>query len=190
MIIKRFFLGLIIAILLTACTQTLLKPVTKYRLAERDEFYQLQKWSFDGRLALSDGKESWSASIEWAHSKEKDELKLSGPLGQGAVAITLTENLVIIDRGDEQIQQSSDVDAFIEQQLGMFIPVRALRYWVLGLTAPDKAFVELTDGFEQEKWIIQYSQMQQTNKEKWMPRKLKAHQDKTRLKLIIDNWML
>ncbi|NOQ36888.1 MAG: outer membrane lipoprotein LolB, partial [Methylococcaceae bacterium] len=153
-------------------------------------FYQLKKWSFDGRLALFDGKESWSASIEWTHSDGKDELKLSGPLGQGAVAISLTENSVTIDRGDEQIQQSTDVDAFIEQQLGIFIPVRALRYWVLGLTAPEKEFVELTGGFEQEKWIIQYLQMQQTDKEKWMPRKLKAHQNKTRLKLIIDNWML
>ena len=54
---------------------------------------------------------------------------------------------------------------------------------------PDKNFVKLADGFEQEKWIIQYSQMQQINKQ-WMPRKLKALQNKTRLKLVIDSWTL
>ena len=157
MAFKRFFLVFILTIFLGACTEVLVKPVAEYRLAEREEFYQLKKWSFEGRLALFDGKESWSASIEWVHSEEKDELKLSGPLGQGAVVIALTEDSVTIDRGDEKIQQSTEVDAFMEQQLGKSVPVRALLYLVLGLTEHDKAFVELSDGFEQEKWIIQYS---------------------------------
>ncbi len=187
---RRFFLLTMLSFLLAACSEVPVKSVAKYNLADRQAFYELENWAFEGRMALSDGTESWNASIEWKHTPEKDELKLSGPLGQGAVAIALTDDSVTIDRGDDEILRSDNVDEFVERQLGIFVPVRALRYWVLGLAAPDRAFVELTDGFEQEKWLIQYQQMQQVNEKGWMPRKLKASQDKTRLKLIIDNWML
>ncbi|MCK5897737.1 MAG: outer membrane lipoprotein LolB, partial [Methylococcales bacterium] len=50
-------------------------------------------------------------------------------------------------------------------------------------------FTALADGFRQNNWIIQYSQMQQSSQQ-WLPRKLKAFQNKTRLKLIIDQWNL
>lgn len=187
---QRFFLLSVLSFLLNACSEVPVKSVAEYKLADREAFYGLESWAFEGRLALSDGKESWNASIEWKHSQEKDDLKLSGPLGQGAVAIALTKDSVTIDRGDDEVLQSNRVDEFVESQLGIFVPVRALRYWVLGLTAPDKTYVELTDGFEQEKWLIQYQQMQQVGEKGWMPRKLKAWQDKTLLKLIIDDWKL
>ena len=172
------------------CSEMVVKPVEDtYHLNDRSAFYELKKWIFKGRLVVSDSKESWTASIDWEHTEEKDALKLSGPLGQNAIKIILTENSVILDRGEGEVLQSSEIDAFIQAQLGMDIPINSLRYWVLGLTHPDKSFVKLADGFEQEKWIIQYSQMQQINKQ-WMPRKLKALQNKTRLKLVIDNWTL
>ncbi len=185
---KHFLL--LILLLSSGCSDRVVKPVEDtYHLNERSVFYELKKWGFKGRLAVSDTKESWTASIEWTHTEEKDALKLSGPLGQSAIKIILTENSVILDRGEETVLQSSEINAFIEAQLGMKIPINSLRYWVLGLTHPDKSFVKLADGFEQEKWIIQYSQMQQIDKQ-WMPRKLKALQNKTRLKLVIDSWVL
>lgn len=191
MAFKSLLLLMVMTFLLSACSNRIVKPVTDYKVAPKANLYQLKKWSFDGRLALSDGKESWSATMDWTHEDKKDTLKLSGPLGQGAIIITLNEHFVTIDRGDgeDKIQQSSDINNFIKDQLGIVVPVQSLRYWVLGLTAPRKRFVTLSDGFEQEKWIIQFSQMQQVKKH-WLPRKLKAHLGKTRLKLIVDTWKL
>ncbi|MDQ7091879.1 MAG: lipoprotein insertase outer membrane protein LolB [Methylococcales bacterium] len=184
------FLWMTLFVLISGCTEMVVKPVEdKYHLSERKNFYDLKKWRFTGRLVIVDKKESWTATLEWHHLEKKETLTLSGPLGQSAIKITLTENLMTLDRGDGKVTQSEDITHFIEQQLGMVIPVKSLRYWVLGLTHPDKPFVQLADGFEQEKWIIQYREMQQINK-KWMPRKLKAMRGKTRLKLVIDQWTL
>ncbi len=181
---------LIVIFLTVSCSKIAVKDVEdRYHLTERSEFYDLNQWSFSGRLAIVDAKESWTANLEWQHHKQEDRLKLSGVLGQGSLVIIVTEQAVILDRGDGKTLQSNDINAFIEQQLGVAIPVKSLRYWVLGLTNPDKDFVSLADGFEQEHWIIQYLQMQQVNK-KWMPRKLKAMRDKMRLKLVIDHWIL
>jgi outer membrane lipoprotein LolB len=186
----KYFLLMFLFLFGGGCSEIVVKPVEDtYHLNDRSAFYKLKKWTFKGRLAVSDNKESWTASIEWVHTEKKETLQLSGPLGQSAIKIILTENSVILDRGDGKVLQSSEVDAFIEAQLGMKIPINSLRYWVLGLTHPDKSLVKLADGFEQEKWIIQYSQMQQINKQ-WMPRKLKALQHKTHLKLVIDRWIL
>jgi outer membrane lipoprotein LolB len=182
------FLGLLIGgIWLAACTDVPVKTDEHYSVLERKNLYQLKQWSFDGRISLSDGRESWSANVLWAHTDGKDEIKLSGPLGQGAAVITLTNDLVIINRGDEKPKQSTQIDEFIQQQLGVFVPVKALRYWVLGLTNPNSPYIEKGDGFKQSNWDVHYLQMQNQGNE-WLPRKMGIEQGEAKLKLIIDQW--
>ncbi|MCK5729272.1 MAG: outer membrane lipoprotein LolB [Methylococcales bacterium] len=186
---KALFFLLVIA-LSQGCTTKVIKPVEdKYSISPENALYQLKQWSFKGRLAIQDNKESWSASIEWSHTEKEDILKLSGPLGQTGGILIVSKEAVILDRGDGKTLHSTDINGFIKQQLGMQIPVQSLRYWVLGLTDPAHKFTALADGFKQNDWIIQYFQMQQSN-EQWVPQKLKAFQNKTRLKLIIDEWIL
>ncbi len=188
-----FYKGLLLVFIfaiLQGCADKVVKPVgDQYSISPKNALYQLNKWSFKGRLAIRDEKESWTASIEWSHTEEEDILKLSGPLGQTGGILIVSKEAVILDRGDGKTLHSTDINVFIEQQLGMKIPVQSLRYWVLGLTHPKHKFTALADGFRQNNWIIQYSQMQQSSQQ-WLPRKLKAFQNKTRLKLIIDQWNL
>lgn len=189
MVMIRFLFLLIGMSLLPGCTEVPVKSDAYYKASERAHLYKLKQWSFDGRLSLSDGRESWSAAIVWAHTEGKDEIKLSGPLGQGAAVITLTNNSVTIDRGDDKPKQSTQVDEFIRQQLGVFVPVRALRYWVLGLTNPNMQSFEAGDGFKQSDWDVHYLQMQNLGNE-WLPRKIGVEQGDAKLKLFIDQWTL
>lgn len=184
------FLVLLFAIsLLWACAEVPVRTDEHYKVSERAHLYLLKRWSFDGRISLTDGRESWSAAILWAHTDAKDEIKLSGPLGQGAAVITLTNDTVTIDRGDDKPKQSTQVDEFIHQQLGVFVPVRALRYWVLGLINPATPYFEKGDGFKQSNWDVHYLQMQNLGNE-WLPRKIGVEQGEAKLKLIIDQWTL
>jgi outer membrane lipoprotein LolB len=190
---KRVLLVVAIGInLLSGCAETPpadQQPEPRFNLAQRKHLYALKKWSFDGRLSLADGKESWSATIVWSHTEGRDEIKLSGPLGQGAAVITLTNDLITVDRGDEKSRQSTHVDEFIQLQLGIAVPVRALSYWVVGLTHPGYPSENLGDGFEQLKWRVHYLQLQNTGKD-WLPRKIGAEQGNAKLKLLIDKWTL
>lgn len=173
----------------SSCTEVPVKSDENYSVAQRQHLYTLKQWTFNGKVSVSDGRESWSATIVWAHTEGKDEIKLSGPLGQGAAVITLTNDLVTIDKGGEKLRQSTQVDEFIHEQLGVFVPVRALRYWVLGLTHPDSSFVEVGDGFVQSEWNVHYLQMQNLGKE-WLPRKMGIEQGNAKLKLFMDKWTL
>ena len=188
--IKAKHLGLWCFILtLSACSIVPLVPEVHYSRIAREHLYKLERWSFEGRLALTGKNDSWSASINWGHKPDDEKIKLSGPLGQGATEIQLTGDLVTIDRGDGQTQSSIQPEEFINQQLGMFVPVRSLRYWVVGLPEPTTAFVETATGFNQAGWLIEYKQMQPVDDQS-MPRKITVTNEQVKLKLIIDQWVL
>jgi len=176
-------------LMLSACTIAPVEPEIHYSRIAREHLYQMERWSLEGRLALTGKNDSWQASINWGHRPDDEKIKLSGPLGQGATVIQLTGNLVTIDRGDDEVQSSTQPEEFINQQLGMFVPVRSLRYWVVGLPEPGSAFVETGTGFTQGGWLIEYKQMQQVDDQS-MPRKISVTNERVKLKLFIDQWVL
>ncbi len=178
-----------VVLMLSACSSVPVEPEIHYSKIAREHLYKLEQWSFEGRLALTGKNDSWSASINWGHRPDEEKIKLSGPLGQGATVIQLTGDLVTIDRGDDQVQSSTRPEEFINQQLGMFVPVHSLRYWVVGLPEPTTAFIETATGFKQAGWFIEYKQMQSVD-DQFMPRKITVTNEQVKLKLFIDQWVL
>lgn len=178
-----------LAVLLAACDSANVIPEGEYSRAALAKMEPLGSWSLEGRLALSGAKDSWSANLLWQHDKSSDQLKLSGPLGQGGAIIRLDGTTVSIDRGGGNVQTSTQPEAFINQQLGMSVPLSALRYWVVGLPEPDRAFVDITTGFRQAGWLVEYKQMQVVNK-RLLPRKMTVTGTDVKLKLVIEQWDL
>jgi outer membrane lipoprotein LolB len=111
-------------------------------------------------------------------------------MGQGAVVISLTGNLVVIDRGGGDVQSSTQPEEFINQQLGMFVPVRSLRYWVVGLPEPSRSYTETDIGFNQAGWQSEYKQMQVVDDGATMPHKMTVMNKQVKLKIVIDHWCL
>ena len=188
--LKARVFGLYLVILMVSgCTTEIVAPETIYSKITRESLYNLEQWSFEGRLGLTGIKDSWQANINWQHRSSDEEIRLSGPLGQGATIIKLTGKLVTIDRGNDKIQTSLEPEAFISQQLGMFVPVRSLRYWVIGVPEPGSPYVEAGLGFRQAGWLIEYKQMQRVNAQN-MPRRITVTNEKVKLKIMIDQWIL
>jgi outer membrane lipoprotein LolB len=178
-----------VCLLVSACSTAPVKVDAAYSSAARIPLYQLPHWSLEGRLAVIGKNDSWSASLAWEHQPDKEQLKLSGPLGQGATVIRLTDTVVTLDRGDGRVQSSTQPEQFINQQLGLFVPLRSLRYWVVGLPEPTQAFLETHDGFTQSGWLVEYKQMQAVSGEQ-MPHKVTVINNQVKLKLIIDQWAI
>lgn len=175
--------------MLPACT-TIPEPSPEtYSEQANAPLYQVQRWSLDGRLALTGKQDAWQASINWTHEPSSDAIKLAGPLGQGATNIFLTKDFVTIDRGAGKVQTSSQPEDFISQQVGLFVPVRSLRYWVVGLPEPDIAYLGTNAGFTQSGWLIEYGPMQAVDNKR-MPRKLTVSNPQVKLKLIIEQWVI
>ena len=155
--------------------------------AQRQHLYLLRRWSFQGRLAVRSEVDSWSANIDWEHNNGREIIRLAGPLGQGAVTIHLYEDSIKIDHGSGRIEVSDNPDALVELHLGMFVPVSALRYWVVGLTQPGLQHQPTRDGFTQSGWVVDYQQYMRVGTD-LMPRKLRVEKNKLSLKLVFDQW--
>jgi len=180
---------LIMATLLVSCADVHVKPTIPFQLTARDYLYAKASWAFVGRMAVSDKNDSFSASITWKHQDSQDKLELSGPFGQGRTLIELTDEGVVIDNGDERMQYSGNADELVSRQVGVDIPVSALKYWVLGLVEPELEYDLLEKGFVQSGWNVKYQQMQVVG-QNTMPRKIRVEQGDVKLKLIINHWDL
>jgi outer membrane lipoprotein LolB len=179
------------SLILVSCSLISVPPDSALSNSSRNHLYQLSDWFFDGRLAVSGRDDSWSASLSWKHSINEDELKLSGPLGQGATLIHLSNDFVTIDRGAGQVESSSEPEDFMKQQVGISVPLQSLRFWVIGLPQPEQKVVKTIDGFIQDGWLVSYNQMQAVFGQQ-MPRKISVVNSnlKVKLKLVIDRWVL
>ena len=175
---------------LPACSTLSTAPEIAYQPTNaQSELYDLQRWVFDGRIAIAGKNDAWSANINWEHSPSEDLIKLSGPLGQGGAMIQLNSTGVTIDRGGGDVQSSTDVESFINQQVGLAVPVNSLRYWVIGIPEKSQAVTTIEKGFEQVGWKNQYKTMQSVGSYV-LPRNMTVTKDSVKLKLFIDQWTL
>ncbi len=182
------FVALILVLLLQACAEApIFSGQEIYDVAAHKALSEIRQWHFEGRMAITSAEDSWSANVEWRHDPEHDTINLSGPLGQGTLLIKLDGSHVSIDDGDGNVEQSDDADSFVMQKLGVFVPVRALVYWVIGLPDPDRSVSELKRGFEQDGWRIDYKEWQSINNQQ-LPRKLDIQNKRVKLKLVFDQW--
>lgn len=176
--------------LLAGCAVNTVRPA-QYTGQGRQFLYNITNWQLDGRLAIHSANDSWVANLSWQHRNGEESLNLSGPLGQGAIEIRISEHLLSIDRGNGVERYLNWTDEFVTQQLGVYVPVRALRYWVMGLPQVDVKVLNKENGFSQLGWLVEYKQMQLVGGDNTsMPRKIVIANDSAKLKLIINQWIL
>lgn len=185
----KLFAGVCLLSFLPSCSTVPVGAGIQYSKSLRQSLYKLQEWSFEGRLAITGAGDSWTANIVWLHRPGHEEIKLSGPLGQGAALVTLDDDSVTIDRGNGDVQSSEDVEGFVGQKLGLVVPVKLLRFWVVGVPQPDLAFNETDNGFTQLNWLNEYKQIMAVG-ERLMPQRVYVTNGKIKLKLIVDQWHL
>jgi outer membrane lipoprotein LolB len=172
---------------LNACSVTPEKPLQDFQLTSRQHLQQLQDWAFEGRLAVVDENDSVSLSIVWRHGQDRDDIELAGPLAQGRTKISVSPGQVTIDDGESRNVYLGEPEQVFAEQLGVDMPVGALKFWVLGVNEPKYSYAEQPGGFSQSGWLVIYREMQKANSEV-LPKKITAEKDKAKIKLIIDQW--
>lgn len=186
---KQVGIYLALILFLSACAVTPDRLADDYQLAEMRYLQQQKNWSFEGRLALVDDKDSVSVSILWRHADDQDDIELIGPLAQGRVKVSVTAEQVVVDDGETRNVFYGEPEQVVAEQLGVDMPVNALKFWVLGVYDPAQSFVEQPGGFYQGGWLVRYREMQRV-KANLLPKKMTAEKDKARIKLIVDQWDL
>jgi outer membrane lipoprotein LolB len=188
--------------LLAACISTPRPTEILSVEAERAALLALNQFAFDGRVAVSNGN---TGSLSWQQRDDSSFLRMSGPLGIGAMQISVVDGVLrIASAAGDAANEGAAAEALIVQQLGFVPPWQSLRYWVLGQPAPDASsatpLVQQLRGddgrlreLQQDDWRITYDEyrLQQLPRGAvQLPRRLTAARDGLRLKLVVDTWRL
>jgi len=190
-------LSLLLATLLLGGCATLTPPRVDQDAAARKwqqhytEVVALTRFDLTGRAAS--GSMGAKADLRWQQFEDGHfEVRVSGPFGAGAVAISGNAERVEI-RTKDGVVHTNDPEGWMQQQAGWTFPIRGLSWWARGLPAPDAPAVTTFDAdgrlatLAQAGWTFQYTEYQDVQGID-LPRRFQAASDRITLKLIVDRW--
>lgn len=111
---------------------------------------------------MFDGKPR-SAMLNWLQSGAEYSIRLSGPLGMGAVRIEKNGNRVSLLQAGKPAIRADSADQLLNQITGLNATLDNIRYWVRGLAAESrlsKLTLDPVSGlpakFEQDGWLLSF----------------------------------
>jgi len=194
---KRLLPGLL-ALSLVACatappTPPAADPERAWRI-HSTALENLERWQLTGRLGIVTEEEGWHARLDWKQEADRYRIRITGPLGQGSVQLEGTPKQVLLRTADAETV-AADPERLLWQELGWRVPVSFLRYWVLGLPAPDAPAQRQLNAegrlerLQQSGWEISFLDYRESNG-MVLPGKVFAHNQQARVRLVVGDWDL
>jgi outer membrane lipoprotein LolB len=152
-----------------------------------------ETWAASGRMAVSVAAEGGSGAFTWQQSGERTQVAVRGPLGVGAVDVTLEGDRLTVVDGEGVTLEGDAARAHVQSKLGAELPLASLRYWVNGLPDPGAAATVHDGGgppvrvIEQAGWRVAYEAFGRFDGQS-RPTRLTATGANARLKLVLDRW--
>lgn len=173
------------------------RPVPDRQLAWEEHQYRiagLHDWSISGRLAIQSGHEGWHVTLNWRQQRQDYSILLVAPLGQGSLKLDGNAESVTLRTDEGQTVVDNDPAQLLEREFGWRVPVRSLRYWVLGVPAPGPREEQIDEfgrlsHLQQDGWAIRfldYAPQQGVE----LPGRVFVSNHRARVKLVISNWEL
>jgi len=187
-----------LVVLLSACSSTPPRPeAADPQMAWQEHQYHLaglRDWSLSGRLAILSGNEGWQVSINWRQKLQNYTILLIAPLGQGSLKLDGNDDHVILQTDEGDSLSDTDPGALLYRQFGWRVPVKSLRYWVLGIPAPGKREEEIDNygrltHLLQDGWEIRFLDYQKQQGYE-LPGRVFVTNHAAKVKLVINNWEL
>jgi len=189
----RFRRGLLLAgmALLAACSQLpgFRPPPPPLKLQTPPSAFRL-----DGRVSVKTSEQSFSGGITWRHDRQRQELLLRTPLGQGVAELRGDASGVELRDAEGHLHQAMDAEALVRQALGVTLPLKGLAWWVVGNAGPGTPYQAEADDtgnlavLLQDGWRIEFSRYARVG-EYLLPGKLVARRaDDLEIRLVVDDW--
>jgi outer membrane lipoprotein LolB len=169
-------------------------PVEPSAGAGAPDPHELTQWVAKGRIALVAQGEGGSGSFVWQQRSERTELTVRGPLGAGGLRIVTDGEMLELEDGSGQQLDGEAARRAIEARLGTNLPLAELRYWMLGIPAPERPGmgpIQQTagsvPGFVQGAWVVSYEQFQPARQ--WLlPARMTAFTGDVKVRMVVDDW--
>ncbi|MDP3858215.1 MAG: lipoprotein insertase outer membrane protein LolB [Stagnimonas sp.] len=156
--------------------------------ARQEQLRAIDEFQLQGRLAVKGG--GLSGALRWRQQGARFKLRLAGPLGAGALLLEGDDALVSIKGADIDLV-TAEPEQVLAARTGWLLPLRALRWWVLGLPAPQtEARVQLDPqgralGLSQLGWELVFSDYRAG--EPGLPGRIEARRGPAQATVIVES---
>ena len=150
---------------------------------------RVSQWRLTGRAAVAVGTQGWQASLDWQQTGMASEVRLSGPLGLGALVLERTPQGLSLNGA----APSDAVVAQLEDKLGFELPIDNLRYWLLGIADPARASEVVRNDQDraqqlaQAGWSVLYDRYMAVDGD-LLPAHLVLSREGVRVRIAVDHW--
>ncbi len=177
-------------------------PQARQAEALREQALRAQsEWGFQGRVAVSKGRNGGSGRIDWRQAADRFQIQLSAPVTRQSWLLSGDARagegrLEGVDGGP---REGADAQQLLFEATGWDIPVNQLPDWVRGLIAAGAAapgqVLRDAEGrprrVQQAGWDIQFMDwFAATDGQPALPRRMDAVNGDAKVRLIVDSWDL
>lgn len=154
----------VLALLLSACAQTPVKPATPAQAAATAR----TQIDYEGRFAVKYNDQNGTernayGNFTWHQEGETVSVQLKSPLGQTLAIIESAPASATLEMPNRAPQTATKVDDLMHDALGFALPVSSLRYWLEPAAAPGSSATTDTDPqngrlreLKQDGWTVDY----------------------------------
>lgn len=183
----RFLFALVVPLLAACAAQP---PVEVPPRPQRD---RISSYTVEGRVSVKREEKANQATLVWQHSKQRDEIELSGPLGQKAARLTRDADGARLVTSARETFVAADWSGLAERVLGAPLPLDDVALWMTATLAPDAA-IERDDAGRPLRaatngWKIVYRAYESAAPDA-LPTLLELRRDDIDVRLKIDSWQL
>ncbi|TDQ38974.1 lipoprotein insertase outer membrane protein LolB [Thiopseudomonas denitrificans] len=154
---------------------------------------RLDAWDINGKLAIRSQAQSGSGVLFWLQRQDYFDIRVTGPLGQGATRLTGRPGQVQLTTPQLELNAAS-AEALMQNQLGWSLPVNNLLWWVRGLPAPDSKYHlqlnndSLAQQLEQDGWQLEFVRYQTLPDGTPLPERIQLQGPHLQLTLLVKQW--
>jgi outer membrane lipoprotein LolB len=157
------------------------------------ELAEVDHWTLEGRAALRTPQDGWSASLRWDQDGRWMDFRLRGPVGMGTTRMRGDPDWMVIENSRGEVWGTPDPERELELQTGWRVPIGHLRWWILGIPAPDEPAETRVDSegrlawMEQAGWRIEYGGYSRVERYV-LPDRVTVENGDVRLRVVIRSW--
>lgn len=151
-------------------------------------------WDMSGAVSITSRGNTQMGSFAWQQRGQGYGITMYGPLNLGAIGIQGRPGLVTLIKPTGRFN-APNAETLMQQQLGWYLPISNMYFWVRGLPAPGIKGKSTHDEYghlitlQQQGWTLQF-QAYQNRGDVDLPRKMIMDNQQLHVKLVIKNWDL
>ena len=197
-----FALAVMVALLAACTTQPVRAPIAgdaqQHQIARERALIAQARWSLQGRVALSNGREGGSGRIDWRQEGARYRVVLDAPITHQGWQLSGDATHARIDGLAGGPREGDDPARLLFETTHWEIPVMAMIAWVRG-TRADQAIHGTAilsfgadgrlAGMVQDGWSLSYDDWRPAGGDQPdLPGRVEARRGEARVRLVIDQW--